>query len=176
MNQEKFVNQYIELLTATVTEAIQKNLVIQSQKRVTEMEFEEVKDAIKNYEDAFAKLQKEKDSEINQLKQQLNDSRKETAIAGNEREELKKSIQHVDTFKSELVKTRAEIEQLLIKLRDKDQEIEILRQTIDEKETLISGLLEEKNKPADVGNTWVKKTPAKKKSIVKEVVKDAGKF
>mgnify|MGYP003348853771 CR=1 FL=1 len=43
MNQEKFVNQYIELLNSTVTEAINKNLVIQSQKLVLEKELESLR-------------------------------------------------------------------------------------------------------------------------------------
>ena len=172
MNQEKFVNQYIEILNATVTEAIQKNLVLQSQKRVTELELEEIKKAI----DELVKGQKSKDAEIESLKQQLNASRRETVVAGNEREELRKSIQHVDTFKNELVKTRTEIDNLNAEIQTKEDLIEVLRGTIVEKEQIISGLLEEKNKPKDVGNTWVKKVPAKKKSVKIEAVKDAGKF
>jgi hypothetical protein len=85
MDQEKFVNQYIELLNATVTEAINKNLVIQSQKLVLEKELEEVKSTIKGYEDAVKKINADKNHEIENLKNQLNASRKETAIAGNER-------------------------------------------------------------------------------------------
>jgi hypothetical protein len=36
MNQEKFVNAYVELLNATLTEALQKNLVLQVQKKLIE--------------------------------------------------------------------------------------------------------------------------------------------
>jgi chromosome segregation ATPase len=169
MDQEKFVNQYIELLNATVTEAINKNLVIQSQKLVLEKELEEVKSTIKGYEDAVKKINADKNHEIENLKNQLNASRKETAIAGNEREEMRKNIQHVETFKAELVKTRSRITELEEAVSEKDK-------IIDEKEELITNLLAEKNKPADVGNTWVKKTPTKKKITTKEIVKDAGKF
>jgi chromosome segregation ATPase len=169
MDQEKFVNQYIELLNATVTEAINKNLVIQSQKLVLEKELEEVKSTIKGYEDAVKKINADKNHEIENLKNQLNASRKETAIAGNEREEMRKNIQHVETFKAELVKTRSRITELEEAVSEKDK-------IIGEKEELITNLLAEKNKPADVGNTWVKKTPTKKKITTKEIVKDAGKF
>jgi chromosome segregation ATPase len=169
MDQEKFVNQYIELLNATVTEAINKNLVIQSQKLVLEKELEEVKSTIKGYEDAVKKINADKNHEIENLKNQLNASRKETAIAGNEREEMRKNIQHVETFKAELVKTRSRITELEEAVSEKDK-------IIGEKEELITNLLAEKNKPADVGNTWVKKTPTKKKILTKEIVKDAGKF
>ena len=40
MDQEKFVGTYIELLNNTLTEAIQKNIVSQAQKRVLEIENE----------------------------------------------------------------------------------------------------------------------------------------
>lgn len=172
MNQEKFVNQYIDLLNATVSEAIHKNLVIQAQKRVVELELGEVRATIKDYEDAL----KKQNDEIVSLKNELNVSRRETVVVGNEREELRKSIQHVDTFKNELVKTRSEIENLLADNRLKQEVIDALSERIIEKENIISNLLEEKNKPADKGNTWVKKTPTKKKSVKVEVVKDAGKF
>lgn len=172
MNQEKFVNQYIDLLNATVSEAIHKNLVIQAQKRVVELELGEVRASIKDYEEAL----KKQNDEIVSLKNELNVSRRETVVVGNEREELRKSIQHVDTFKNELVKTRSEIESLLKDIELKESIIDGLNQLINEKEQLIQTMLDEKNKPKDVGNTWVKKTPTKKKSVKVEVVKDAGKF
>jgi chromosome segregation ATPase len=176
MDQEKFVNQYIELLNATVTEAINKNLVIQSQKLVLEKELEEVRSTIKNHEDAAKKIGADKDREIANLKNELNASRKETAIAGNEREELRKNIQHVETFKAELVKTRSRITELEQSVSEKDKVIGGLQDELNKKEDLITNLLAEKNKPVDVGDTWVKKTPAKKKIIKEETVKDAGKF
>lgn len=176
MNQEKFVNQYIELLNGTVTEAINKNLVIQSQKLVLEKELEEIRSTIKGYEDAVKKIGTDKDREIENLKTQLNASRKETTIVGNEREELRKSIQHVETFKAELVKTRSKITELEESVSEKDKVIDGLQDELNKKEDLITNLLAEKTKPADVGNTWVKKVPAKKKIIKQETVKDAGKF
>ena len=176
MNQEKFVNQYIELLNATVTEAINKNLVIQSQKLVIEKELEEIRTTIKGYEDAVKKISADKDREIENLKNQLNASRKETAIAGNEREELKRNAQHVETFKAELVKTRSRISELELTIAERDAKINALNVEVDKKEELITNLLAEKDKPKDVGNTWVKKTPAKKKTLKEETVKDAGKF
>lgn len=133
MNQEKFVNQYIELLNATVSEAINKNLVIQAQKRVLEKELEEVASTIKGYEDAVKKVTADKDREIENLKNQLNASRRETVIAGNEREELKRNVQHVETFKSELVKTRNIISELETTIAEKDAKINALNDEIDKK-------------------------------------------
>jgi len=172
MNQEKFVNQYIEILNVTVTEAIQKNLVFQAQKKIIESELEETKKALEA-------ITVEKNREIENLKNQLNSSRKETAVIGNEREELKKSIQHVDVFKKQLVEARSEIEKLLAENAQKDKTIDAMGQRIKafEQETL-NNIVNE-NKPKDAGNTWVKKVPAKKKVVKEnkeEIVKDAGKF
>jgi hypothetical protein len=38
LNKEKFINYYISLLNSTVSEAINKNLVIQAEKKVLEDE------------------------------------------------------------------------------------------------------------------------------------------
>lgn len=172
MDQEKFVNQYIELLNATVSEAIQKNLVIQAQKKIIEAENAEIKEILKN-------ISTEKDREIDSLKSQLNQSRRQEAITGNEKEELKKSIQHVDTFKNELIKARSDIENLLIVIKEKDKELDKLRPKVETKEEpkVKTVTVELEEKPKDVGNTWVKKVPAKKKTSNKDtIIKDAGKF
>ena len=141
-----------------MSEAIHKNLVLQTQKKIIESEYVELKSA-------FDSIKGDKDREIDNLKTQLNSSRKENAIAGNERDELRKSNLHLETFRNELLKTRTEIEELQKLIAQKDEQIQKL-----------SGVSEEK-KPKDVGNTWVKKAPAKKKTTIKtETIKDAGKF
>jgi exonuclease SbcC len=184
MDQEKFVNQYIELLNATVAESIQKNLILQTQKKIAEVENSEFREALRT-------IGADKDREIDSLKTQLNQSRRQEAISGNEKEELRRSIQHVDTFKNELLKTRAENEELLAIIKQKDKEIEKLKgkdqSKIEEKEIEKVKVKEQpkieavdvqtQEKPKDVGNTWVKKVPAKKKTTTKNLtIKDAGEF
>lgn len=168
MDQEKFVNQYIELLNATVAESIQKNLILQTQKKIAEVENSEFREALKT-------ISADKDKEIESLKVQLNQSRRQEAITGNEKEELRRSIQHVDTFKNELLKTRAENEELLAIIKQKDKEIENLK---DKNKPKIEAVdVQTQEKPKDIGNTWVKKVPAKKKTTTKNLtIKDAGEF
>ena len=161
MNQEKFVTQYIELMNATISEAIQKNLVLQAQKRIIEIDIEDIKNVLS-----------ERDTEIKNLKQQLNDSRRESAVLGSEREELRKSILHVDTFKNELLRTRTEIDELKAALEKKQVEIDSLKNvTTKQEEKLVENLQEKEPQ-----NTWVKKLPAKKKANKETTIKDAGKF
>jgi DNA repair exonuclease SbcCD ATPase subunit len=112
MDQEKFVNAYIELLNTTITEAIQKNIVFQVQKRVADDEINQLKQTVEGLR-VEKKLSEEKMSQtIDSLKMNLNDARTQSSIAIRDREDARKSTQHLETFKSELVKARAEIEEL----------------------------------------------------------------
>jgi chromosome segregation ATPase len=164
MNQEKFVNSYVELLNATLTEALQKNLVLQVQKTLAEQEISEAEQKVRNFEIKIKELASQKDQEIGNLKGQLNEERKQIAIVSNEREEIRKTNQHVDTFKNELVKARAEINHLKDELKSKDLIVN---------ETLNKLSLMEQEKSA----VKVKKTPLEKtKQPTKELIKDAGSF
>jgi chromosome segregation ATPase len=174
LNQEKFVNSYIDLLNATVNEAINKNLVIQAQKKVLEDELKEVKrkdDLIASMKDSHAK-------EISDLKSQLNDARKQKEISSNESNELRKSVQHVDTFKNELSKERTEKENLNKQLSQKNSEIDILKKEIEE----LKVKFELKNTTELKSSVTKKtKTPTLPNFIFEEAVplntvKDAGKF
>jgi chromosome segregation ATPase len=182
MNQEKFINAYVELLQSTLTEALQKNLVLQVQKKLIEDETSSSEQTIMKLKEDSRSLLSSKQNEIDSLKSQLNDCRTQAAIAGNEREEYKrnilnereeykKNIQHVDTFKNELIKSRQEVETLLIDKKNKDKEIEILKQRVIEKEKEIHELKNPVPK-----KTVKNKTPSLESNKEKESVKDAGSF
>jgi predicted RNase H-like nuclease (RuvC/YqgF family) len=163
MNQEKFVNSYVELLNATLTEALQKNLVLQVQKTLAEKEISDAEQKVRNIEIKIKELTSQKDQEIGNLKGQLNEERKQIAIVSNEREEIRKTTQHVDTFKMELVKARAEINQLKDELKSKDL---IVTETLNR----LSLMEQEKN------SVKSKKAPLEKTKPTKELIKDAGSF
>jgi chromosome segregation ATPase len=164
MNQEKFVNSYVELLNATLTEALQKNLVLQVQKTLAEQEIAEAEQKARSIEIKMKELTLHKDQEIGNLKGQLNEERKQIAIVSNEREEIRKTNQHVDTFKNELVKARSEINHLKDELKEKDL---IVNETMNR----LSLLEQEKS------TVKAKKTPLEKtKQPTKELIKDAGSF
>jgi chromosome segregation ATPase len=174
LNQEKFVNSYIDLLNATVSEAINKNLVIQAQKKVLE---DELKD-IKRKDDLIASMKDSHAKEISDLKAQLNDARKQKEISFNEANDLRKSVQHVDTFKNELTKERVEKENLNKQLNENNIEMNNLRKEIEE----LKVKLESKN-TTELKSSLTKKTktPTLPNFIFEEAVplntvKDAGKF
>ena len=121
MSQEKFVNTYIELLNATVTEAIQKNLVMQAQKRIIEEENGELTQAIKDIEEGIKAKFAEKDNEIRLLIDELNGARRQIGQFSEKIEEAKTASEHFDTYKKELVEARMLCEERdkLIKEKDK---------------------------------------------------------
>lgn len=164
MNQEKFVNSYVELLNATLTEALRKNMVLQVQKTLAEQDIVESEQKVREAEIKIKELIAQKDQEIGNLKGQLNEERRQTAVVANEREEIRKSSQHVETFKTELVKARAEINQLKDDLKARDL---IVSETLNR----LSLMEQEKN------NVKSKKTPLEKPKATKETpTKDAGNF
>lgn len=151
MNQERFVNSYVELLNTTLTEALQKNMVLQAQNIILKQDVESLENKNREVENKTKEISLQKDNEILFLKSQLNDERKQSGIIAQDREEVKKSLQHVTTFKNELLKARKEIEQ---------------------KDELISELLKNNSKNPPV-KSLKKKTTS---SETKETIKDAGNF
>ena len=93
---------------------------------------DELKD-IKRKDDLIASLRDSHAKEISDLKQQLNDARKQKEISLNEFNELKKNSQHVETFKNELMKEREKVDNLNIELSEKNVEIEKLKKQISKK-------------------------------------------
>jgi len=171
LNKEKFINYYISLLNSTVSEAINKNLVIQAEKKVLEDDLLE----LKKLEDLIVSMRTEHQNQINDLKNQLNEARRQKEVSSIENNELKKSVQHVDTFKNELSIERTKNKSLMQELDEKNIEIENLKKQIEK--------LNSKNDPKFI----VRNSKKDKQQILSEfifqendeslnTVKDAGKF
>lgn len=141
MSQEKFINTFVELLTTTVTESIQKNLVLQAQKKVYEQEVADLKAVL--LENEKSKISDHKyimtlKEEINELKQQANNVISE------------KDLEHVDTFKQELVKAKKinekmteQMDSLSLQVVSQEQKIIELNEELDMKQKTIENLTKE---------------------------------
>ena len=123
MDQEKFVGKYIELLNATLTEAIQKNIVAQAQKTVLETD-------IKGFEQRIEEIRSEletklslKQKEVDVLKSELNTARQQLGNANANAHEANVAKQHFETFKNEIAVCRKENEDLKKLITQKDDEI-----------------------------------------------------
>lgn len=150
MDQDKFINSYIELLNATLTEALQKNIVLQVQKRMAEEEAAEIKENLNTQSYTWKNMILSKDTQIDSLKNQINEIRSSATISEEDKEELKKSVFHVNTFKSELVKARAEIKILTEKLQQKEESQAAVKK--EKKKTKLLEIEAEKETIKDAGN------------------------
>jgi cell division protein FtsB len=107
MNNENYFNHYVETLTNTMTDAILRNISLQASVKVGE-------ESLKEYEKTIELL----DAEIGKLKQQLESERTERQSSENSKiyqvevETNKHQLQHIETFRKELLKSREENEKL----------------------------------------------------------------
>lgn len=115
MDNEKFLNHYVEILTGTMTDAVIRNVSLQANARVTEEILEEqakrieelsVLEANRNSENNIKIVSLEKT--IANLNNELNELRRQRG----EFEATKSQAQHVDTFRNELVKAQQTIKEL----------------------------------------------------------------
>jgi chromosome segregation ATPase len=137
MSQEKYVEQYLDILTKTMQDSIIKNISLQANLKVTEGIMKELQESssstIKSLQTKVDELtvaittsQKElasfKDSRIitenakvQQLQTTVDDLRKKLIdyeMIKKEYEEVKHQVQHIDTFRNELSKTRDELQNI----------------------------------------------------------------
>jgi chromosome segregation ATPase len=131
MGNEKFVNYYIENLIATMNDCLIRNISLQVNERISKEAIEDQAKAIDELKNTIGSLQKENQSlqdnksvsdqekyqnlensireHLNTIKG-LNERIAEADKLKNEYENVKHQVQHVDTFRNELSKTREEFD------------------------------------------------------------------
>ncbi len=205
MSQEKYVEQYLDILTKTMQDSIIKNISLQANLKVTEGIIKELQDGssssiqslqkkIDELNVTVANSQKElnslrddkisaENSRLHHLQTTVDDLRKKLTdyeVIKKEYEEVKHQVQHIDTFRNELNKTRDELQSI-----DDVHEVEI-EKIKSEYENTIRELNDQ--------IIYLKLTPAKRKKIdeakaaqenslvpeepviTDEVIKDGGSF
>ena len=143
MSNEKYLNYYVEILTNTMTDAVVRNVSLQANARVTEELVNEQAKRIEELSVMEANRNSEKDSEVDRLNSvianlnnsvanlnnELNDLRRQK----NEFENVKHQVQHVDTFRNELLKERDLHQQTRngyeYKIKELNEQIEYLQLT-----------------------------------------------
>jgi chromosome segregation ATPase len=174
MNQEKFVNVYIDLLNTTLTEAIQKNIVAQAKNRVFENDVADYEKRVSEIEINNKEILQQKEEHIQTLVSQINDARRQLGAMTTRLEENKTSSEHFETYKNELINCRKKNEELLELIQEKDKLITEKDKKLEEfgagpKPVVLNKL--EKKAPTTL-ETKVDKT----KTIKVKSVKDAGSF
>ena len=116
MSNEKYLNYYIEILTSTMTDVIVRNISLQANARVTEELVDEQAKRVEELSIMEANRNSETDSENDRLNLEINNlnnviSSLNTELDSlksqkNEFDNIKHQVQHVDTFRNELLKER----------------------------------------------------------------------
>lgn len=113
MGNEKYLNYYIETLTATLTDCVVRNVSLQANAKVTEDVISELTkelDQKNNFDnDKIDSLNKQVVS-LREENIKLKNENNELKNIRNEYESIKNQVNHVNTFRNELLKSRKETE------------------------------------------------------------------
>jgi chromosome segregation ATPase len=121
MSNENYVNHYVEILTSTMTDAVIRNISLQANAKISES-------VIAEQQSRIDKL----NSEINTI-ESLQSKVHELNGMKAEYENIKHQANHVDTFRSELIKERELHQQTRndyeLKIKELNEKIEYLQLT-----------------------------------------------
>jgi chromosome segregation ATPase len=164
MDNNKYLNYYVEVLTGTMTDAVIRNISLQANARVTEDVINDQSKKIEELNNSLESIKtgknQENESKINNLENlvkghldtinHLNVQLSELNKMKSEYENVKHQINHVDTFRNELLKERDEHQKTRKsfenQIKDLNDQIEYLQLTPAKRKKLE----EEKNKPVEV--------------------------
>ena len=111
MENQNFVNYYIETLISTMSDAIVRNVSLQANIKVNEEIINEQQKRIQELQESFdsriQELQESFDSKVN-IENDLKKAKEDLSAAENNYNALKHQVAHLDTFKNELSKEREE--------------------------------------------------------------------
>jgi chromosome segregation ATPase len=164
MDNNKYLNYYVEVLTGTMTDAVIRNISLQANARVTEDVINDQSKKIEELNNSLESIKTGKnqkiESKINNLENSvkghldtinyLNVQLSELNKMKGEYESIKHQVNHVDTFRNELLKERDEHQKIRKsfenQIKDLNDQIEYLQLTPAKRKKLE----EEKNKPVKV--------------------------
>jgi len=111
MNNEKYINAYVEVLTGVMQDAIIKNVSFQANANISEDIIKEQSEQITKLQVMVANINQNNDEEnsknektIESLNQTINDLNN----VKNDYESIKHRVHHLDVFRNELIKEREE--------------------------------------------------------------------
>jgi DNA repair exonuclease SbcCD ATPase subunit len=119
MSNEKYVNYYIEILTSTMHDAVVRNISLQTNAKITE---EAVKEIVSDNEKFKGEI-----SNLQNIIVDLNRQIEEFNIMKKDFEETKYQIQHLNTFRTDLVASRQENQGLQTTIQELEQELDQFR-------------------------------------------------
>jgi chromosome segregation ATPase len=124
MENENFINAYIEILTNTMTDAVIRNVSLQANLKINESVVEQQAKTVEQFRDTIRVLEQENEdlktskagsenARIKELEEQVRIHLETISTLQpkvNDYENVKAQVNHLDTFRNELIKEREEHE------------------------------------------------------------------
>lgn len=136
MENEKFINYYVEIMTNTLTDAVVRNISLQTNAKITEDVIKELEKVIKDNNEIFEERERLLQEVIEDHKNtivHLNDEIANLNTMRNQYESVLHQTQHLDTFRTQLIETRAELDKqhdaYESKIKELNERIEYLQLT-----------------------------------------------
>ena len=113
MNNEKYLNYYIETMTATLTDCVVRNVSLQANAKVTE---EVINEQSKLIEELRLSSEQKNNSDVQLIDElrnengKLNNTINQLNIFKKQYDDVKNQVNHIETFRNELIKSRKETE------------------------------------------------------------------
>lgn len=111
MNDQKYVQYYVDILSSTLQDSILKNVSLQANLKIVE----EVNADLQRLLEESKNFESQKDHVINDLRSKLEHAENEIKSIHHIKEEtdrIRSELNHMDTFKRELLSSRQEVERL----------------------------------------------------------------
>lgn len=176
MNNERFFNAYVELLTSNFHDALGKNIVFQAQAKINVEDQEELKkkiEILENRLEEFGDIEKN----IEEKDHELLDKNAEIGRLKTEFEQVRAETNHLSTFKNELISARQEIQ-------NKNKEIQDLNSLIEKEKEKIKDQYENKLEELNSRIEYLQMTPAQRRKfdaknapvVVKEIKEEVDSY
>ena len=136
MSNENYVNYYVEILTSTMTDAVIRNISLQANAKISESviaeqqgKIDKLNSEVKSYTDNLNGTNEQYRNTIESLQNTVN----ELSVMKAEYENIKHQANHVDTFRSELIRERELHQQTRndyeLKIKELNEKIDYLQLT-----------------------------------------------
>lgn len=203
MSQEKYVEYYVEIMSKTLQDSIVKNISLQANLKLTENVIKELQSKIDELNSNIDSTKKELEvtkatknssdnARIQQLQNEINvhtntistlrGQINDLSVVKSEYEGVKHQLQHIDTFRNELSRTRDELQNiknvhdLEVKVLKKEYEV-IIKELNDQIDYLkLTPAKRKKIDEAKVAQTELISAELEKLVISDEIIKDGGSF
>lgn len=104
---EKYVNYYVEIMTGTMQDAVLRNISLQASAKVSEEVIQELQNKINELEQQISGFSSQSER-IRNLETELANEKNKLASERTNFESTRHQLNHIDTFRSELIKERDE--------------------------------------------------------------------